>query len=642
MIIKDTRINEKGEEEIVISDFSNFKELVEEIDRIRIQHGITTKTPINIIIKRAIRISYDNISYPINFSNIIFEEDVSFIHIVFYKDVKIVNTIFKKITNFKNSKFYGINTSFINIKFRNITMFNNTTFINNISFSASIFEDIVYFINAKFISINSLTFNATFKKLTKFNYSIFNGQDISFNDATFHSSVDFTNCSYFSTISFEDTIFNKHVYFYYSNFKSPQQFLLTNFKDKVSFNNTIFEKEAQFLRCKVEPNSYISFQGTKFNKGIDISRSNFNFGKTSFWNINVKDEGLLGDTLSSEYYKNDFGDEEILPSVPKKLRESMRFIKNSFYSEGNRIEGSNFEKKELEVYREEIKGIPKQKIKKEKEETTNNLFLIWQYIKIIFSIYKDFSIMIYNYIKSFREKYSKIYIVFILLVMIILLLLFETYENHLWFWLFVPVFIIAMNLEVKRKNIKKAVKENNYIPLVLLYSFKIILLVLVYGLVPNEYNIVETIKSKITNISVLNEHNSPIAFGIVIIVALFLTIIFYENDRILLFFNKNSNDFGTNWMVGVNFTILSGLIISTFILFPLWLNDCIYFNPNTDGIGDFLQNLGEIMSITKWDKFHLLGEKPTSWQYIWLYLGRIFIAYGIYQTIQAFRKYGKS
>ena len=35
------------------------------------------------------------------------------------------------------------------------------------------------------------------------------------------------------------------------------------------------------------------------------------------------------------------------------------------------------------------------------------------------------------------------------------------------------------------------------------------------------------------------------------------------------------------------------------------------------------------------------AEKPKTFFYVWNFIGRIFISYGIFQTIQAFRKFKK-
>ena len=47
------------------------------------------------------------------------------------------------------------------------------------------------------------------------------------------------------------------------------------------------------------------------------------------------------------------------------------------------------------------------------------------------------------------------------------------------------------------------------------------------------------------------------------------------------------------------------------------------------------------VNVTNWD-YKPFGVKKYGFSYIPLFIGRIFIAYGIYQTIQAFRKFSKN
>ncbi len=38
---------------------------------------------------------------------------------------------------------------------------------------------------------------------------------------------------------------------------------------------------------------------------------------------------------------------------------------------------------------------------------------------------------------------------------------------------------------------------------------------------------------------------------------------------------------------------------------------------------------------------YLDAKSPGAWSYLWDFCGRVFVSYGIYQTVQAFRKYKK-
>ena len=259
------------------------------------------------------------------------------------------------------------------------------------------------------------------------------------------------------------------VKFYLSEFYEAQQFHTTDFLDRAIFSNTVFHKEAQFLHNKVENNSYINFESAKFKRGLDISRSNFNCN-LNFFNVKVEEEGdeYIFKHLEEVKYKDHSREhtEEAFPSVYQQLRETYRIIKNNFYSQNNRIEGLKFYKREMSVYKREIR------------------LLSW--------------------------------------------------------------------------------------------------------------------------------------------------------DKILLLANQFSSNFGTSWSRGVLFTVSAGIIT----LLPISCN--LKFSLTSEGVGNFLKALVDVLNLTDWNDMSILGEKLTNWQYIFLFIGRIFIAYGIYQTVQAFRKYGKS
>ena len=123
----------------------------------------------------------------------------------------------------------------------------------------------------------------------------------------------------------------------------------------------------------------------------------------------------------------------------------------------------------------------------------------------------------------------------------------------------------------------------------------------------------------------------------------FSMLLFYfplEKDKIILWLNKNSNEFDTNWVVGVNFSMLVGCL--TYFTILLSINSNIVFDESPKGISNFLTSLVDVFNITKWDNLEIIGVKLKDLSYLLLFIGRIFIGYGYYQTIQAFRKFGKS
>ncbi|MBS2209940.1 hypothetical protein KEM09_00895 [Carboxylicivirga mesophila] len=118
----------------------------------------------------------------------------------------------------------------------------------------------------------------------------------------------------------------------------------------------------------------------------------------------------------------------------------------------------------------------------------------------------------------------------------------------------------------------------------------------------------------------------------------------YNPDKWILRLNSVSNSHGTNPWVGIAF-VLSVSIIG---FFPqlLVLKDS-YFEWGWYGFERQLLAMGTTIKL--WINFinpahsiDFLGDyNPRAITYIWDNIWRIFIGYGYYQTIQAFRKYGR-
>lgn len=107
-------------------------------------------------------------------------------------------------------------------------------------------------------------------------------------------------------------------------------------------------------------------------------------------------------------------------------------------------------------------------------------------------------------------------------------------------------------------------------------------------------------------------------------------------DKLLLILNWISNDNNRSWFRGVLFTLTTGLIFFSAYLYTLEVKI------------DFKEKLfwtDYILFISSFPKFSI--EKYSQYNSIWsvslvIWLSRIFISYGIYQTIAAFRKFGKN
>lgn len=118
----------------------------------------------------------------------------------------------------------------------------------------------------------------------------------------------------------------------------------------------------------------------------------------------------------------------------------------------------------------------------------------------------------------------------------------------------------------------------------------------------------------------------------------------YWQEKIILWFNKMSNNYGTSWLRGVGFTAVWALVILGIILGITTLEntDSIIFNLcDAEAWQQTIKAYIEIINIAKWKDMEPLGYKLSGFGLFFLFVGRIFIGYGYYQTIQAFRKYGK-
>lgn len=115
-------------------------------------------------------------------------------------------------------------------------------------------------------------------------------------------------------------------------------------------------------------------------------------------------------------------------------------------------------------------------------------------------------------------------------------------------------------------------------------------------------------------------------------------------EKAVLFLNKISNDFGTNWVRGLIFTIAFSVfffIVYTFSLphFPVKFGWCGW-QSFFDAIDISFKYFFKFFIITHdLDFMREYGSNASS--YFIDSIARIFIGYGIYQTVAAFRKYGK-
>jgi hypothetical protein len=118
------------------------------------------------------------------------------------------------------------------------------------------------------------------------------------------------------------------------------------------------------------------------------------------------------------------------------------------------------------------------------------------------------------------------------------------------------------------------------------------------------------------------------------------------NKVITLFLNWISNDFGRNWGRGILFSIAVGLLFFSFLIpSTQQYNIGFSWHETIRLIPSFLKFMNPLRHFETKELFKNIDGciviTLSNWSYLWDFLGRIFVAYGYYQTIQAFRKYGR-
>ena len=113
-----------------------------------------------------------------------------------------------------------------------------------------------------------------------------------------------------------------------------------------------------------------------------------------------------------------------------------------------------------------------------------------------------------------------------------------------------------------------------------------------------------------------------------------------NEDKIVLYLNRVSNRYGTSWARGLFFTLFVSSLVH-FIIFMTTDSIRIDRSFSYDSIVYTAKYIIKFLNITNWD-YKPFDLCLTDGMYLFLFIGRIFIAYGISQTIQAFRKFSKN
>lgn len=112
-----------------------------------------------------------------------------------------------------------------------------------------------------------------------------------------------------------------------------------------------------------------------------------------------------------------------------------------------------------------------------------------------------------------------------------------------------------------------------------------------------------------------------------------------SGDKFLLWLSKYSNNYNRSWLQGVFFTVVITLVL--YIILNYWGMEEQYFVVGTFvGFDKVVLGYFTLLDIANWINEELPFELTPTGKIIFL-IGRVFIAYGIWQTIYAFYKFRK-
>ena len=650
--------------------------------------------------------SKNNTIEKVNFSGSTFEQEANFSGSIFNLKTDFSETIFgiKKEDNNSDESSSEVKFLIENAKFQKEVDFSKAIFYDAIYFSGTEFytdtkvyeEESINFENAQFKKKvrfhrckfhNTVHFeNTSFNKLVDLYCAHF------YKPQQFHFT-DFLDRAIFSNIEFEEELqflhcrvdSNSYIRFESVTFKKSLDISRSNFNDKANFWNIELEEGDAFISSKYQ-NDFPKETKTESTKNTPEEtetestkntptiykkiRETYRIIKSNFYSQNNKIEGLkFYEKEMSVYLEEKRAEDKTTKQSKEKNKSLTSNSKANIITNSNKINFNNIKKKYLNTYnsldllfaiglsfiivcfsviyplfwflRKAIhlfaEKVSYKDLKNGMKKIINNKNF-YLYIRIFIRI-------CFNRLIALKNNNFFLFIVTFLTIIFILGIMYIVQHKYIWYWFFVFLIILLFYIisYQNRKIIKSNIKSNNYISLVLLSIPSIIILVIFYGI--NNYKndwIYRLLNYLSIQFSIIVKDEQIFSFILTIIsiiTAIVLAIISNKQDKLLLWFNKNSNIFGTDWVVGINFTILVTLVAYIIILYS---SPNLLFLPNLEGVGNFLKGLVDILNLTDWNDITILGEKLTTWQYIFLFIGRIFVAYGVYQTVQAFRKFGKS
>jgi hypothetical protein len=120
----------------------------------------------------------------------------------------------------------------------------------------------------------------------------------------------------------------------------------------------------------------------------------------------------------------------------------------------------------------------------------------------------------------------------------------------------------------------------------------------------------------------------------------------FSFTKLSLWLNKCSNDFGRSWSRGISFSFAIGICLFYFLVNSSQEYSIGWgFHWDRRFVGSFLKFMNPLRFFETENLFRSGSDKPyltlTPGSFILDFVSRFLIAYGFYQTIQAFRRYGR-
>lgn len=623
--------SKSNDKEIWLHNLPKKETLFDVIDNLRKQYNNLRYT---FVINQEIRITGITIDRDVDFSNCIFKNedeiensgDTQIESSIIFNKVK-----FKGIVDFSNTSLYDVkfenvdfigegkniyfqNSSLYDIKFKNVNFnfstyfynsqieklsFEDTTFRGNTNFREISFNGETKFLNCTFTSLQNDTSEevsfsgSTFKQEANFSGSIFDvkanfsntkfgvKQDDNLNENNSEVKFLFENAKFQKEIDFSQAIFYDTIYFSGTEFCTD---IKDYKKESINFENAQFHRKVRFHHCKFH--NTVRFKNTSFNKLVDFYSAHFHKAQ-QFHFTDFLDRAIFSNT--------EFDEEVQFLHCRVETRVSYIRFESTIFRRGLDISRSNF-------------------------NTNINLWDI--------KIEEEGVLYIFKNIDDIKYKND-----------------FEAHDE-------------APSVYKQLRETYRVIKDNSY----------------------KQNNKIEALEFSKREMLVYERELKSVSSK-------------SNNDKLLLLANKVSNNFGTNWLRGILFTASTGiityllmlcclpfihntyiiisftfiiiiisafsflnkdidsflpiliLIILSFLLAIILFKSPFLYKENTHIkdyiIPDFIKILN-IIDLKPFEKEENSIFNLSGLSYLFLFIGRIFIGYGYYQTIQAFRKFGKS